>query len=265
MPHCSTLSRCLRARAFRTWPAAAAVGMGLWLLISGAGAPLAAEDSAAATSEPLPLLVQEDFESGADRWQPTDPKAWRIEPGRGGHVYSQFVKASNYKPPHRSPYNIALLKDVIVGDFELTAKVRSTIPDYGHRDACLFFGYQDPANFYYVHLGKQADDHANQIFIVHDAPRTKISTRTTKGTPWSDDWHAVRIVRRVADGTIEVYFDDMENPAMTASDKTFVWGQVGVGSFDDTTQWDDVQLRGRLVERPPADAPTSDKSPKPAE
>lgn len=196
----------------------------------------------------LPIVYEDNFEKGAAPWQPTDPNAWKIERTERGQVYSQFKKKSNYKPPHRSPYNLSLLKDIHVGDFELTVKVLSTHPDYGHRDVCLPFGYQDPAHFYYVHLGKKADDHANQIFIVNDAARRKISLTTTPGTDWDDQWHTVRIVRRTSDGTIEIYFDDMKNPVMTANDKTFLWGRVGVGSFDDTSDWDDVQLRGVLVE-----------------
>ena len=51
---------------------------------------------------------------------------------------------------------------------------------------CVFFGYQDDSHLYYVHLGKKTDDHANQVFIVNEAPRTKISTKTTDGIPWLD-------------------------------------------------------------------------------
>jgi len=199
-------------------------------------------------AEPLPVLLNEDFEAGAERWEPTDADAWKVIDQEGNRVYSLHGK-SRYKPPHRSPRNIALLKDVTVGDFELTAKVQSTIKDYNHRDMCLFFGYQDAGHFYYVHLGKKTDDHANQIFIVNGAARTKISTRTTSGTPWNDAWHEVKIVRDVASGLIEVYYDDTETPAMTASDKTFAWGRVGLGSFDDTGNWDDVRLRGNAAGR----------------
>ena len=197
-----------------------------------------------------PLIFQEDFERGADRWQPTDKKAWKITKTEAGNVYSQFEKKSEYEPPHRSPFNLSVLKDVVVGDFVLTAKVRSTHPDYGHRDVCMCFGYQDPAHFYYVHFGKKADDHANQIFIVNGEPRTKISLTTTSGTDWDDEWHQVKIYRSVAEGTIEIYFDDMKNPVMTARDKTFIWGRIGLGSFDDTSDWDDVKLYGVKVKRP---------------
>ena len=134
-------------------------------------------------------------------------------------------------------------------DFRLEADVQSTGKDDPHRDMCLFFGYQDPAHFYYVHIAKAADDHANQIFIVNGADRKKISTKTTPGTNWTDGWHRVKVVRSVDDGRIEVYFDDMKTPAMTAKDATFLWGRVGVGSFDDTGNWDDVKLWGRKVEK----------------
>ena len=206
--------------------------------------------AATTNAEELPVVFQEDFEKGADRWEPTDAAAWKIEAVGDNSVYSQFKKQSKYKPPHRSPYNIALIRGVNVGDFVLTARVRSTHPDYGHRDVCLFFGYQDAAHFHYVHLGKKADAHANQIFIVNKAPRTKISITTTKGTNWDDQWHRVKIIRTVQDGRIEVYFDDMKKPVMTAKDTTFQWGRVGLGSFDDTGHWDDIVLRGKLVKKP---------------
>jgi hypothetical protein len=207
---------------------------------------------AAAGDEPaktLPLVFEDDFEKGSDRWEPTDPKGWKVIETKQGKVLSQFRKDSAYKPPHRSPYHIALVKDVVVSDFVLQAKCQSTVKDYPHRDLCLFFGYQDAAHFYYVHLGKRTDDHANQIFIVNAADRKKISTRTTPGTNWTDGWHNVKVVRSVGDGTINVYFDDMKNPVMTAKDTTFTWGRVGVGSFDDTGNWDDVKLWGKKVEK----------------
>jgi hypothetical protein len=207
------------------------------LLLMFALAPLA-------FAEELPVVFQEDFESGAERWHPLDEKQWQIKKTDKGQVYSQHEKKSNYKPPHRSPTNVALLKDVSVGEMELTAKVLSTHADYGHRDAVIVFGYQDPAHFYYVHLGKQADDHANQIFIVNDAARTKISLTSTTGTNWDDKWHTVRVVRQPESGEIAIFFDDMEKPVMTAKDKTFGAGRIGVGTFDDTSDWDDIVIRG---------------------
>jgi len=203
----------------------------------------AAADAKKTSDAVLPILLKEDFENGADRWEPTDPKGWKVIAVDGGHAYS-LAKKSKYKPPHRSPLNFALLRDTEVGDFVLEARVRSTVKDYAHRDLCLFFGYQDADHFYYVHLGKTTDDHANQIFIVDGADRKKISTKTTPGTDWDDAWRRVKIVRNAADGAIAVYFDNMDEPVMTATDKTFATGRIGVGSFDDLGDFDDVTLRG---------------------
>lgn len=194
-------------------------------------------------------IFEDDFSKGAERWKPTDAKAWKVIDVKGGKAYSQFAQ-SDYKPKYRSPLNYSLVKDVVVGDFVLEAKVQSTGKDVPHRDVCLFFGWQSPTRYYYVHVAKQADDRANQVFIVNDKERTKISKTSTKGTKWTDGWHHVKVVRKVKDGTIEVYFDDVKKPAMTASDKTFPWGQVGVGSFDDTANWREVKLYGTKVERP---------------
>ena len=189
------------------------------------------------------LLYEESFTDGADHWQPTDGAAWKIVDQDGNKVYNQHSQ-SKYEPPYRSPLNYSLIKGVVATDFELTVRVQSTARDYPHRSVCLFFGYQDPAHFYYAHLGQRTDDHANQIFIVGGAPRTKISKKTTPGTPWDDEWHDVKITRDVSKGTIEVFFDDMDHPVMVAEDTTFTWGQVGIGSFDDSANWDDVKLSG---------------------
>jgi hypothetical protein len=199
--------------------------------------------STSADDPKLPVVFTDKFDKGSGNWQPTDAKAWKVVKTDEGSYYNQFQN-SKYVPPHRSPLNIALIKGLSVTDFVFEADVLSTGKDGPHRDMCLFFGYQDPAHFYYCHMAKKADDHANQIFIVNTADRKKISTKTTDGTAWDDKWHHVKVVRTVSDGRIEVYWDDMKAPIMTAADKTLTWGQVGIGSFDDSGNWKDVTLRG---------------------
>lgn len=233
--------------------AAAILFMAVW------SASPAASDEAARLSDGkpaarellgLPLLFCDNFDAAeATRWEQSDPKAWRLVEQGKNRVYNQFQQ-SKVETPVRSPFNRALVKDLVVSDCVLDVKLQSTIKDYDHRDMCLFFGFQDPAHLYYVHLGKKADDHANQIFIVNNEPRKKISATSTAGTSWTDGWHHARVVRKVASGTIEVFFDDMQKPVMTATDKTFAWGQVGIGTFDDTGNFDDVLVYGTKIARP---------------
>ena len=196
------------------------------------------------TRNELPLVLFEDFESGACRWTQTDPNAWKVTVQDEDHVYS-LHQQSKYKPPVRSPLNIARVEDVSVTDFVVQAKMEQTGKEYGHRDMCIFFGYQDPSHFYYVHIATKADAHANSIFLVNDAPRVSIAEERTDGTDWSTGYHDVRIVRDTSSGAIEVYFDDMDEPIMKTTDKTFLSGGIGFGSFDDTGNIDDVILWGR--------------------
>ena len=195
--------------------------------------------------EKMPLVFEADFEDGGlNAWQATDPAAWRIEDGHGGKILALY-KQSDYEPQVRSPVNINLVRDVVVSSFVLELKMRSTTEDYGHRDMCLFFGHQDPSHFYYVHIANKSDAHANSIFIVNGQPRVSIAKTRTAGTKWDDNWHTVRLVRDAEKGTIEVFFDDRVEPIMTAVDNNFKWGRGGVGSFDDTGQFDEIRLWGR--------------------
>ncbi len=192
----------------------------------------------------LPLVFAETFEQGRQRWETTDEKSWTHREVEGNHVFGINRRESDYKPEVRSPRHIALIKDLEVSDFVITFRVRSTKDTGNHRDCCVFFNYQDAKNFYYVHLGARPDPHSGQIMIVKDAPRKAITENKTR-TPWTDQWHKVKLVRDTIQGTIEVYFDDMETPHMKAVDKTFGKGRIGIGSFDDMNDFDDIKIRGR--------------------
>lgn len=198
-------------------------------------------------ADEAPALFKTDFE-GDDIftvWKTTEPAAWKISDGKTGKGL-ELLRKSNYAPKVRSPHSYALIENVEVTDFQLDVDVKSTAKDYGHRSLCFFFGFQDPEHFYYCHLAKAADPHAHSIFLVNGAPRLSIvkDGDRTQGVVWTDGWHHVRIKRDVASGSIDVYFDDMTKPIIHAVDKTFTWGKVGLGSFDDKGIFDDFTLRG---------------------
>jgi hypothetical protein len=209
--------------------------------------------SAAATGEnpagipkEYKLLYSQDFEKpeAIKDFALTDPSAWTVNKGS-----LELTKQSDYKPPHRSPFNIALVKGKVFGDGVLEAECLQTGKEYGHRDMVFVFGYQSPAKYYYVHIATKADDHANNVFLVKDAPRVKIAKETNAGNNWGlDVWHKVRVERRASDGTVKVYFDDLKKPIMVAEDKTFGAGWIGFGSFDDTGRVRNVRVWGPSAE-----------------
>ena len=195
-------------------------------------------------SKGMPLVFSDDFEKGRENWETTDDASWVLNEEGGKKTFGLNKRISDYKPAVRSPHNIALIKGVQVADFVLTFRVRSTKDTGNHRDCCAFFGHQDPQHFYYVHLGAKPDPASGQIMIVNAEPRRPL-TENKAEVAWNDKWHTVKVVRDSTAGTIEVFFDDMKKPHLTATDKSFRKGRVGIGSFDDMNDFDDVRLFGR--------------------
>ena len=147
--------------------------------------------------------------------------------------------------PIRKPARWAIVESEDWSDVSFRARVRSDAPvEKMGRDVLLFFGYQSPTRFYYVHLSNETTATHNGIFLVKDADRKRIDE--PKGVPKLMDaaWHEVRLERDADKGTVAVYFDREREPFLTAKDKTLKQGRVGVGSFDDTAAFADLVLEG---------------------
>ena len=228
--------------------------VGIILLSALVTAPLAAQSPEAKaavdkkthgkTQAALPVVFEEDFEKGRDRWETTDDTTWEHKKIDGNHVMGIKSRQNNYKPKYRSPFHIALIKGVQLSDFELTFDVKSTKDTGGHRDCCVFFCHQNANQFYYCHLGAKPDPRSGQIMVVNNAARAPL-TKNEKATPWSDSWHKVKVTRDAATGKIAVFFDDMTKPHLSVVDKTFGKGRIGIGSFDDMNDFDNIVLKGK--------------------
>lgn len=176
------------------------------------------------------------FSSPGDWKRVKDGERYALDQGKGGE---------GYNPPHRSPTNIGLIRDLQFGSFILDFYVKYTGREYNHQDACVFFNVEDPANYYYVHIGATRDPHAYQIFNVNDQPRTAITRNQEgeKGHDWgARAWHHVRLIRNARKGHIAFYINDMEEPAMVAKDTTHTIGYIGFGSFDDQARFTNIRI-----------------------
>jgi hypothetical protein len=187
-----------------------------------------------------------DFESGsAEGWRPDDPARWRVAGDPGSRVYE--LAAPGTPGAVRAPTSISVVAGREVGAFELTGRLRcDTDPATAARDMCVIFGYRDPAHFSYVHFAGTSDEVHNIIGLVDGADRVKINLEPAGGSAFrltDRAWHAFKVTRDAATGEIRAYLDDMTAPILTARDRTFGAGLVGVGSFDDTGAFDDLVLR----------------------
>lgn len=187
-------------------------------------------------------LIRDDFANGLQRWEVLDADTWRAAEASGRHTVEITQRKSGYRPPHRSPFHVALAREVHAGDLEMVVRVRSPEDTGPHRDCCLFFGWQDAAHFYYVHVGAEPDANSGQVHLVNGADRRPL-TKNKNRIPWTDGWHTVRLTRCVITGEIALYFDDAERPVMKVVDRTLGSGRIGIGSFDDRCVFDEVVAR----------------------
>lgn len=189
------------------------------------------------------LVYEQAFDKLTDigSFEFTQPDKWMLQDEGEKGKSLVFTGKSDYEPPFRSPHTIGLIRGLSVGNFILEADLLQTGKEYGHRDMCIFFGFQNPSQFYYTHIASAMDDNAHQIMLVNSAPRKKISSYTTSGVQWENNrWHRVRIVRNTEEGTIRVYFNGQL--IQETSDKTFLSGAIGFGSFDDSGKIDNIRI-----------------------
>jgi hypothetical protein len=174
------------------------------------------------------------------RFDLDEPPDWTVEDGA-------LVLKTAGKPggPIRRPARLAILKGPDLGSLTLRARVRcDRDAAVKGRDVLLVFGYRSPSRFYYVHLSNEVTYPHNGIFVVNDADRQRLSEMKGEAPLTDREWHDVRLVRDVARGSVEVYFDGSRAPVLTARDTTFASGRVGVGSFDDTAAFRDIVVEG---------------------
>ena len=222
-----------------------------WLLLA---VPLTTPAVGAIVPEGYKLLYEQNFDKpeAIQDFVFSDAQAWRISQENATSSLELF-KQSQYAPKHRSPFNIALIADRVFGDFILEVELQSTVKPYNHQDMCLFFGFEATNKFYYTHIAVKpdpikAESHAHDIFIVKDSPRLAIAEKVSAGVTWGENtWHKVRLERKLAGGTVKVFFDDLTQPIMIGRDNTFGAGYVGFGSFDDLGKIGHVKIYATSV------------------
>lgn len=171
-------------------------------------------------------------------WQFPYSEDWEIR-AEGGNHYLHMKRNREPGVPRR-PLQFALVKSAQVGSFDFQARIRRE-----GRSMIVVFNYVDTLHFYYAHLsgdrGVEQPVH-NGIFIVNGEPRKRIAGTDAPPALPDAEWHKVRVVRDVPAGSIEVFIDDQQKPLFSVVDATFTCGQIGIGSFDETGDFDDVKV-----------------------
>jgi hypothetical protein len=189
----------------------------------------------------------DNFDAGLGNWQLLNPGSWEIQPDAGNPVLV-LLKEGKQLPPVRRPSEYALIRDKRWKDATITLRIKTLEPDeIKGRDVCILFGYVDDTHFYYAHLCSDTNGKSHNIIMkVSGAERGVIMKEKLPEVRLTSQWHTVRVQHR-ANGEIKVWMDDMAKPLMTAKDKDYQAGMIGVGSFDDLAMFDSVEVQGTLV------------------
>jgi hypothetical protein len=220
-------------------------------LIFGLWAAVGTVACGGGSSPELPVLAASDFASGrAGGWRPSDPANWRVAEREGESVYE--LVAPGAQGAVRAPTSWSVWEGHEVTSFEFTGRLMcDTDPANPYRDMCVFFHFQGPARFYYVHFAGSSDGVHNIIGLVDGADRVKINAEPAGGSAarlTDREWHEFKVTYDAGTGDIRAYLDDMAEPSLTARDRTLGRGLVGVGSFDDTGAFAALKLRGLKAE-----------------
>jgi hexosaminidase len=194
-------------------------------------------------------LIRDDFEDGEAReWKPNIPENWKVDEEGGTLCYQ--LTAPGVAGQVRAPTSWSLLRRFDVSSFIFTGRVKcKSAIDNPHRDMVIVFHFQDPTHFYYVHFSASSDVNHNIIGLVDGKDRVKINHEPAgESNALLTDmrFHDFKVSYDAETGEIKAYLDDMTTPILTATDRTFGHGFLGVGSFDDTGSFDDIELWGTI-------------------
>jgi len=200
----------------------------------------------------LPLLMSDDFEDGnAQGWQPNIPEHWEVAEEKGSLVYRLMAPG----PPGevRAPTSWSILKDFDVTSFIFTGRIKCKADATNiHRDVDIFFHYQDPTHFYYIHFSAISNGVHNIIGLVNGRDRVKINHEPpgqSIARMIDLEFHEFKVTCNAETGEIKAYLDDIKTPILTTTDKTLRHGYLGIGSFDDTGSFHDIKLWGKISEQ----------------
>lgn len=202
-----------------------------------------------ASSTPSPTVFSTvAFAGDAANWTPKTASRWSVLDDGGGKRYA--LNTSNYQSPDSQKLGeYSILKNSTSSDFDLSLRVRinESLSANPLADYAVVFGYVDDANYLYLSMNAQAG--STQLWKISGGTRTLIASATAAGIP-NEQYNRVSLKRTGQSLTVSLNGTTI----LTASDPRIIaTGSVGVGSFNDSVYFDDVDLRQSAVTLASAD------------
>jgi hypothetical protein len=218
---------------------------------------------------PLIVTIHEDFQlpEPGEAWTFRTPELWHISTENDMRFLQMDVPPRRpILPGVRRPQEYAVYSRYQFRSFSLSCLVRiDKAVEVAARDACIIFGRQDDTHFYYAHLSGVADNVHNTLMRVDGDTRQRLLDHHPPPAITDKEWHRVDVLRDVDAGTIRVYVDaesEDHPPLFAVTDRTYEWGHIALGSFDDHASFANLVIQGE-ARRHSGVAPVSDVAPTP--
>jgi hypothetical protein len=202
---------------------------------TGAGPPSAVSD--AVTPSPAAgavgaVLVDEDFATSTGSMEAVTGGVWGASSGR----YVLSAPADGGESVANA--NLAVAAPVVTGDFTLNATGSTTASDSPFNDFSVVFGYQNPADYWFVSFSEGNDANTSGVFRVSGGVRSELADITSPIVAGAV--YPVRVERRGAD--LRVFRAGEQVAGLTDAASTD--GRVGFGSRNDGGTFDDLVVTG---------------------
>jgi len=186
------------------------------------------------SSKTFTYQTADDFEDGtADGWNPRNASNWKVKADGSNQAYYLETNQGVLGGNRLGEYS---LLPGSYGNFTFTMAVRLDV-NAENADYAVVFGYEDDNNYSYMLFNN--NQNYTQLFNVSSGERG--AALATAGSDWLTDneYHSIKVSRE--GNEVKVYFDG--TPVLSADNSALnTVGQVGVGSYNDSAYFDDVNV-----------------------
>jgi hypothetical protein len=222
----------------------------MFLLLPLATRLIAAPDLAPASkaaAPDFPVVFSETFDGGLSGWMPRESTRWETTATTNPNLK---LVARGEPGPFRAPLSwIVRGEHRPAGSFTLTARgLCHTSLETPGRDLLLIVGWKGPLDYTYIHFSAENSKVHNVIMRVKPDGREQLPHATRPAAKLlKKDWQTIRVWYDKPTGMLRCYVDEMETPMMSCKIGDLPTGAVGVGSFDDMVEFDDVVLKAEAA------------------
>ncbi len=119
------------------------------------------------------------------------------------------------------------------------------------RSLMIVYAWQDKDHYNYAHIS--TDEAAKQnvhngMFHVFSGERVRMSSLDGAASFTTEEWTPVKLTFDGDTGKCSVEVNGKRNPSLEAVDMSLRWGQVGLGSFNETGDFRNVKITGETRE-----------------